>query len=103
MRTPLSIAAAAALVLSLAIVAGAVAKPSAPQASTTAALISDIGKFNDRGFNQNQLLGLNRAKAKLGVTTLAKQSNSVSDYIPNLSAAVRQKAEHHHRCRIPAR
>ena len=33
----------------------------------TAALVSDIGKFNDRGFNQNQLAGLNKAKAKLGV------------------------------------
>ena len=69
------------------------AGPSAPKATTTAALISDIGKFNDRGFNQNQLLGLNKAKAKLGVTTLAKQSNSVSDYIPNMTSAVRQKAD----------
>jgi basic membrane protein A and related proteins len=91
-RKPLSIAASAALVLSLAIVAGAVAGPSATN-DTTAALISDIGKFNDRGFNQNQLLGLNKAKAKLKVTTLAKQSNSVSDYIPNMTSAVRQKAD----------
>jgi len=93
-RKPVSIAAAAALVLSLAIVAGAMAGSSAPKASsaTTAALISDIGKFNDRGFNQNQLAGLNRAKTKLGITALAKQSNSVSDYIPNMTAAVRQHA-----------
>jgi basic membrane protein A len=93
-RKPLSIAASAALVLSLAIVAGALGGPSSPKASnaTTVALISDIGKFNDRGFNQNQLLGLNRAKNKLGVTALAKQSNSVSDYIPNMTSAVRQKA-----------
>ena len=38
-----------------------------PTAGTTVALVSDIGKFNDHGFNQNQLAGLNRAKAKLGV------------------------------------
>ena len=94
MRKPLSIAASAALVLSLAIVAGAVAGPSAPKAdTTTAALISDIGRFNDRAFNQNQLLGLQRAKAKLGVKTLALQSNSVSDYIPNMTSAVRQNAD----------
>ena len=34
-----------------------------------AALISDIGKFNDRSFNQSQLEGLNRAKSELGVQT----------------------------------
>jgi basic membrane protein A len=92
-RKPISFAALAALVLSLAIVAGAVGGTSARNADPiTAALVSDIGRFNDRAFNQNQLLGLQKAKAKLGVKTLALQSNSVSDYIPNLSSAVRQKA-----------
>ncbi len=47
-----------------------------PPATFTAALISDIGKFNDKSFNQSQLEGLNRAKAKLGVKTLPLQSNS---------------------------
>jgi basic membrane protein A len=85
---------AAALVLSLAIVAGAMGGSAAPRQDTiTAALISDIGKFNDRAFNQNQLLGLQTAKAKLGVKTIALQSNSVSDYIPNLTSAVRQDAD----------
>src|SRR5206468_2690814 len=46
-----------------------------------AALVSDIGKFNDRSFNQSQLEGLNRAKSELGVQTDPKQSNQVSDYI----------------------
>ena len=62
------------------------------QASTTVALISDIGKFNDRSFNQSQLEGLKRAKAQLGVNILPKQSNSVSDYLPNLTGAVRAHA-----------
>jgi basic membrane protein A len=84
------LAAAALCALALSIVASLA--NAAPRATTVAALISDIGKFNDRGFNQNQLLGLNRAKAKLGVTTIAKQSNSGSDYIPNLASAVRQHA-----------
>jgi basic membrane protein A len=76
-------------------VAGALGSGSgaaAKKATFTAALISDIGKFNDRSFNQSQLEGLNRAKAKLGVNTLPKQSNSVSDYLPNLTTAVRQNA-----------
>jgi basic membrane protein A len=93
-RRTVSFAVTAALVLSLAIVAGAMGGSAAPKQDTiTAALISDIGKFNDRAFNQNQLLGLQTAKAKLGVKTIALQSNSVSDYIPNLTSAVRQDAD----------
>jgi len=57
------------------------------------ALISDIGKFNDRSFNQSQKEGLNRAHAELGVQTLPLQSNSTSDYVPNLTTAVRKKAD----------
>jgi basic membrane protein A and related proteins len=64
----------------------------APQATVKVALVSDIGKFNDRSFNQSQLEGLKRAKTQLGVTILPKQSNSVSDYIPNLTSAVRAKS-----------
>jgi len=91
-RKPLSYAVIAALVLSLAIAASSLAGSSSPRADVTVALISDIGKFNDRGFNQNQLAGLNKAKTNLGITALPKQSNSVSDYIPNMTAAVRQRA-----------
>jgi len=58
-----------------------------------AALVSDVGKFNDRSFNQSQLEGLNRAKSELGVNTLPLQSNQTSDYIPNLTSAVRQKSD----------
>jgi basic membrane protein A len=64
----------------------------AKKASITAALVSDIGKFNDRSFNQSQLEGLNRAKARLKVTAIPLQSNSPSDYIPNLTTAVRRRS-----------
>jgi basic membrane protein A len=64
-----------------------------PTAGTTVALVSDIGKFNDRGFNQNQLAGLNKAKAKLGIGTISLQSNSTSDYSPNFNTAVRKGAK----------
>jgi len=57
------------------------------------ALVSDIGKFNDRSFNQSQKEGLDRAKSELGISTLPLQSNSTSDYVPNLSAAVRKNAD----------
>lgn len=89
MRKPL-LAAAALCALTLSVVAGFA--NAAPRASATIALISDIGKFNDRSFNQFQLEGLNRAKAKLGVTTIPLQSNSTSDYLPNLTSAIRRHA-----------
>jgi basic membrane protein A len=67
--------------------------PTTPQASNfLAALISDIGKFNDRSFNQSQLEGLRRAHSQLGVRILPLQSNSTSDYVPNFTTAARRKA-----------
>ncbi len=63
-----------------------------PSATFTAALISDIGKFNDKGFNQLQLQGLNRAAKVLHVKKIALQSNSSSEYIPNMTSALRQGA-----------
>ena len=59
----------------------------------TAALISDIGRFTDKGFNENQLKGLNDAQAKLGITPVAEQSNSTSDYAPNFDSAIRKGAK----------
>jgi basic membrane protein A len=82
-------AAAAVFALALAIVAASGAGPR--QGAITAALISDVGKFNDKSFNQSQLAGLNRAKKALGVTAVPLQSNAVSDYIPNLRQAVLQR------------
>ena len=66
---------------------------SSDHSDVTAALVSDIGKFNDRSFNQSQLEGLNRAKSELGVKTLPLQSNQVSDYIPNLTTAIRKPSD----------
>ena len=65
------------------------ASPQASKATFLATLVSDIGKFNDRSFNQSQKEGLTRAHSKLGVKIKALQSNSTSDYIPNLTQAVR--------------
>ena len=64
-----------------------------PTAGTTVALVSDIGKFTDKGFNQSQLAGLNKAKAKLGITAIPLQSNSTSDYSPNFNTAIRKGAK----------
>ncbi|HKI90871.1 MAG TPA: BMP family ABC transporter substrate-binding protein [Gaiellaceae bacterium] len=69
------------------------ATTAAKKASFTAALVSDIGKFTDKGFNQNQLKGLNDAKKQLGITGLPLQSNATSDYAPNFNTAIRKGAK----------
>ncbi len=68
------------------------ASPKAQKATILAALISDIGKFNDRSFNQSQLEGLNKAVKQLKVKKLALQSNSPADYTPNLLQAAQANA-----------
>lgn len=55
-----------------------------------AGLVSDVGRFNDKGFNQNQLTGLKMAQSQLHITTRAIESHSASDYIPNLASLARQ-------------
>lgn len=85
----------AALVAAITALAGLMAlvgtgTASSQQTPLTAALISDVGRFNDKSFNQSQLAGLNRAKRVLKVKTLPLQSNSDADYIPNLTTALRR-------------
>jgi basic membrane protein A len=94
----MSIVAAALVVVTLAGLAALVGSSSsrastqASKATFIATLVSDIGKFNDRSFNQSQKDGLNRARTQLKVKTNALQSNSPSDYIPNLTQGVRLKS-----------
>jgi basic membrane protein A len=62
----------------------------APKVTFKAGLVSDVGRFNDKGFNQNQLTGLKAAHAKLGVQIQAIESHSAGDYIPNIATLARQ-------------
>lgn len=48
-------------------------------------LVTDTGGLNDNGFNHLADVGVNKAKQQLGVGTSVVQSQSESDYIPNLS------------------
>jgi basic membrane protein A and related proteins len=54
-------------------------------------LVSDVGRFNDRSFNQSALEGLKRAQSELGITGRPIESRQTSDYIPNLSTLARQE------------
>jgi len=63
----------------------------APTAGYKAALVSDVGRFNDKGFNQNQLTGLKYAKAHIsGLQTAALESHSAGDYLPNFASLARK-------------
>jgi basic membrane protein A len=63
----------------------------APTAGYKAGLVSDVGRFNDKGFNQSQLVGLNYAKAHIpGLTTSALESRSASEYLPNFASLARK-------------
>jgi basic membrane protein A len=61
----------------------------APQATFKAGLVSDVGRFNDKGFNQNQLTGLKRAATKLKIQYRAVESRSAGDYLPNMASLAR--------------
>jgi basic membrane protein A len=61
----------------------------APQAAFKAGLVSDVGRFNDKGFNQNQLTGMKRAAKVLKIQYRAIESRSAGDYLPNMASLAR--------------
>lgn len=89
----LSLVFAAVLATCLVVLGGLVSASgeAAPtQGTVKIGLVSDVGRFNDRSFNQSALEGLKRARSKLGVQGREVESRAASDYIPNLSTLARQ-------------
>jgi basic membrane protein A and related proteins len=86
-----------AIIAIVAIVVAAVAGLASSGSSDAAAkvykvgLVSDVGRFNDRSFNQSALDGLRRAQRVLKVQGRAVESRQTSDYIPNLSSLARDR------------
>jgi basic membrane protein A and related proteins len=62
----------------------------ATQRTVRVGLVSDVGRFNDKSFNQSALDGLRRAQRVLKVQGRAVESRAASDYIANLSNLARQ-------------
>src|ERR671932_1880871 len=84
---PFALAALVAVVLTT---VGFVASgTAAPQATFKAGLVSDVGRFNDKGFNQNQLTGLKRAAKVLHIQYRAIEPRSAGDYLPNMASLAR--------------
>jgi basic membrane protein A len=57
-----------------------------------AGVVSDVGRFNDKGFNQLALEGCQRAERELGTVCRALESRSTGDYVPNFARLVRDGA-----------
>jgi len=61
--------------------------PASSAPSVKIGLVTDIGGLNDRSFNHLAYLGLQNAEHQLGAQGEVLQSNSDSDYVPNLQTA----------------
>ena len=87
---PVAALATVALV-AVAVVGSGTAAPAKKSADYKAGLVSDVGRFNDKGFNQLQLKGLNSAKRRIpGLQTSALESHSAGEYLPNFASLARK-------------
>jgi basic membrane protein A and related proteins len=58
-----------------------------------AGVVSDVGRFNDKGFNQLALKGCKSGARKSKGTCRALESRATSDYIPNFVRLARDEAD----------
>jgi basic membrane protein A and related proteins len=87
---PLAALATVAVVVAALAGTGAAA-PTKQHAGYSAGLVSDVGRFNDKGFNQNQLKGLKFAAAHIaGLKTSALESHAAGEYLPNFASLARK-------------
>ena len=103
MRPRVRLLGALTAILAIAALAGACGSSSSssstPSSSTAAkpgakfkiGLVTDIGGLNDHGFNHLAYVGLQRAASELGTQVQVEQSQSASDYVPNLQKFAVQK------------
>lgn len=63
---------------------GATSASSAPSANERISLVTDVGRLNDRSFNQLAYQGLQRAQRQLRIRPQVFESRSPQDYTPNL-------------------
>jgi len=53
-------------------------------------MVTDVGGLGDESFNDAAWAGLQRAKEEYGVTINVVESNTMTDYVPNLSSLAEQ-------------
>ncbi|MBN9238712.1 MAG: BMP family ABC transporter substrate-binding protein [Leifsonia sp.] len=78
------------------VLAGCAAAPEAPEEGGDAAvdftpcMVSDLGGFDDKSFNQLGYEGINDAAKSLGTEAITVQSDAETDYAPNIQNLVDQ-------------
>jgi basic membrane protein A len=82
----------AVLLLSLGLVSCGGGDDAGSDEAFLAGVVSDVGRFNDKGFNQLALEGCQRAESELGTECRALESRSTADYVPNFTRLVRDDA-----------
>jgi basic membrane protein A len=88
-----AVGAALALVAVAALIVSAAGSASSSQDQFLAGVVSDVGRFNDKGFNQLSLKGCKSGAKKAGGTCRALESRSTADYVPNFARLVRDGAD----------
>jgi basic membrane protein A len=80
----------AAIIIAIALVGsfGASKAPAAKAAAFKSAMVSDVGTFQDNGFNKNQLIGCQKESKLIGGKCFALTSHVSADYTPNYNTAV---------------
>jgi basic membrane protein A len=89
----IAIGAMLALAATAALIVSAAGSASSAQDQFLAGVVSDVGRFNDKGFNQLSLKGCKSgAKAAKG-TCRALESRATGDYLPNFARLQRDGAD----------
>ena len=92
---------AVAATAALALAACSAAPSATPSASNTApaapaykaCMVSDLGGFDDKSFNQSGYEGLLKAQKDLGVDIAKAESHDAADYAPNIDAMIAAKCD----------
>ena len=87
------IGAVLALVAVSALIISSAGSATTGQDKFLAGVVSDIGRFNDKGFNQLALQGCRQGARAAKGTCRALESRGTSDYIPNLVRLQREGAD----------
>lgn len=83
----------AAFVAVTALIVSSAGSATPEQDQFLAGVVSDVGRFNDKGFNQLSLKGCKSGAKKAGGTCRALESRSTADYVPNFVRLVRDGAD----------
>ena len=98
-----AIGAVLALVAATALIVSAAAPAKSEQDTFLAGVVSDVGRFNDKGFNQLSLKGCKSGAKKAKGTCRALESRATSDYLPNFTRLMRDGSDISIATGLPAR